>query len=407
MESRAMPETLDVIVPVRRISPPHGHFFFGYYDLPAADAAGRHLFHQVEFRERFPRPDDVARLGYISLAGGESKASELPCQVFSETRAWNFQQGAMLQWLGSEPDTCLYNVFEDGSYGACIHNVRTGDRRTLPRPVANVSRDGTRALAINMSRVFDFRPGYGYEELPDPYASIPAPEEDGVFLMDLQTGAHRLILSYAQMADFLRAAGELPEERKLVVNHLTFNPSATRFLFLVRTFPTRPGEGWTTFLLTADREGQGLRHHPTWGMASHYHWRNDTEMLFWMNTAPEGRPALVVVDDPSGEKTPVDPDYFRHDGHCSYSPDGRWILYDGYPDPSTPDYLRALMVYSLERREGFLLGRFRSETWTPDTVDLRCDLHPRWMPDGRSVTFDSIHEGYRGIYWMDLRYVLG
>jgi len=39
---------------------------------------------------------------------------------------------------------------------------------------------------------------------------------------------------------------------------------------------------------------------------------------------------------------------------------------------------------------------------TRQTVDLRCDLHPRWMPGGSAVTFDSIHEGYRGIYRADL-----
>jgi hypothetical protein len=47
--------------------------------------------------------------------------------------------------------------------------------------------------------------------------------------------------------------------------------------------------------------------------------------------------------------------------------------------------------------------RFRSEACTRDAVDLRCDLHPRWMPGGLSVTFDSIHEGHRGVYWADLR----
>ncbi len=135
-----MPEILDLAAPVRRLTPGRGHYFFGYYDVPAADAQGRHLCHEVAFRDRFPTPEDVARIGLVTAGEGEPEF-----EAFAETRAWNFQQGSMLQWLATEPDTCLYNVFEDGRFGACVHNVRTGARRMLPLAVANVSRDGSKA----------------------------------------------------------------------------------------------------------------------------------------------------------------------------------------------------------------------------------------------------------------------
>ena len=401
-----MPECVDLTAPVRRITPGRGHFFFGYYDVPAADARGRHLCHEVAFRDRFPTPDDVARIGIVPT-GDAGAEGDLPFEAFAETRAWNFQQSSMLQWLSSEPDTCLYNVFEGGQFGACVHNVRTGARRVLPRAVANVSRDGAKALCINMPRVFAFRPGYGYEALPDPYADVPAPAQDGVFLMDVGTGACRQILDYPQMVDLLCTEGNDVRGLKFVVNHITFNPSGTRFLFLVRNFPRDGRWPWLTFLLTANADGSDLRNHQCWGMASHYHWRDDEEMLFWLNTCPEGKGALELVNARTSARTRIDDGFFRADGHCSYSPDGRWLLYDSYPDGSTPDHLRALQVYSLDRREGITLGRFRSERLTPEMVDLRCDLHPRWMPDGKSVTFDSIHEGYRGVYQVDLRGIVG
>jgi Tol biopolymer transport system component len=92
-------------------------------------------------------------------------------------------------------------------------------------------------------------------------------------------------------------------------------------------------------------------------------------------------------------------------------PTGAGSSTTSYTGASTPDYLRWVGVYSLDGGTGCTLGRFRSEPLYRQTpagldksnVDLRCDLHPRWMPDGQSITFDSIHEGYRGIYWMDLR----
>ncbi len=406
-----MPEMADLGAPLRRITPGRGQFFFGYYDVPAVDAAGRHLYHEVAFRDHFPTPTDLATIGYVSLPSPWTADAALPCTPFAATPAWNFQQGAMLQWLGGQPDTCLYNTFVDGHFATCLHNVVSGARRVLPLAVANVARDGSRALCINLSRVYDFRPGYGYEEIPDPYADQPAPDDDGVSLMDLASGRHRQILSYAQLADFLNREGVLCESRKLVVNHITFNPSGARFMFLLRTFVTAPGQPWLTLLLTAAPDGSDLRLHPTWDMASHYHWRNDDELLVWTFTGPEKKGALVVLNDRTGTRTALAAEFFRADGHCSYSPDGRWILYDSYPDSSTPDHQRWLGVYSLERGRGYTLGRFRSEPTTRQTpsgsdrsqVDLRCDLHPRWLPDGQSITFDSIHEGYRGVYWMDLR----
>ena len=126
-------------------------------------------------------------------------------------------------------------------------------------------------------------------------------------------------------------------------------------------------------------------------------------MLFVAKNGPNGRPDLdlMLISDSTDARQLFDQSFFRYDGHCSYSPDRRWILYDSYPDPRTPDMMRALQVYSLDCGKGVTLGRFRSEPCAGATTDLRCDLHPRWMPDGMSVSFDSIHEGFRGVYWAD------
>lgn len=401
-----MPETADVIVPIERLSPGRGEFFFGYYDVPPVDARGRHLCHEVPFRDHHPEPGDVARIGWIPVPGTGPREFN----VFAETTAWNFQQSSMLQWLGNAPDTCLYNTFADGAFGCCLHNVDTGAQRHLPRAVANVAQDGSKAVCVNMPRIFDFRPGYGYEEIPDPYADVKAPEDDGVYVMDLATGDSRLMLSLAEAVRFLEACGEeAVSGKKVVINHITFNPSASRYLFLLRTFPDPPNQWpWATFLLTADTNGGGLRNHPCYGVASHYHWRNDREMLFYARPEKDARLELLVYDDDTGAKTLVNPDFFLSDGHCSYSPDGRWMLYDSYPDGSTEDYMRSLILYNLDRDEGVTIGRFRSEKVQPGRLaDLRCDLHPRWLPDGKTVSFDSVHEGYRGLYWADVSAIVG
>ena len=46
------------------------------------------------------------------------------------------------------------------------------------------------------------------------------------------------------------------------------------------------------------------------------------------------------------------------------------------------------------------LGRFYTD---PDLgKENRCDLHPRWRGDGRAVCIDSVHEGERQMYLIDV-----
>ena len=49
----------------------------------------------------------------------------------------------------------------------------------------------------------------------------------------------------------------------------------------------------------------------------------------------------------------------------------------------------------------FTLGKFYLST--PPSIDLRCDLHPRWSRDGKYVCIDSAHENaQRQIYLLDV-----
>jgi hypothetical protein len=88
----------------------------------------------------------------------------------------------------------------------------------------------------------------------------------------------------------------------------------------------------------------------------------------------------------------------KQDGHCSYSPDGQWLLVDTYPDRQG---LQHLMLYRLRDDRcteigAFMLPKsFRGKPW-------RCDLHPRWNRDGTQVCIDSAHEATRQVYVIDV-----
>jgi hypothetical protein len=60
--------------------------------------------------------------------------------------------------------------------------------------------------------------------------------------------------------------------------------------------------------------------------------------------------------------------------------------------------MQRLRVHDLQGRRGHELGQFLSPA--VPVIDLRCDLPPRWLPDGR-VSFHSTHEGFRAVHLGD------
>ena len=369
------------IVPLTTISPEDAyHYFFGYYDLQPYDRSGRrHLAHRSSFADRIPDENDTVELGYIEL---DSKQFH----KLAESHAWNFQQGALLQWF--DDDHIIYNDFRDGDYCSVILNTKTGAERVLCAPLAHLSADRKWGLSINFPRVWDFRPGYGYCNTKDPWLHTAAPENDGIFLVDIEQNTSRLILNYRQLA---QAFPEQPFcDMKLVVNHITFNPSADRFLFLLRNFP-EPGKKWGTLLATADRDGSNLRKLTDYEVNSHYHWKNDREIMIYSGLPKWG---VYFFDDATGQRQMLDNDMVNADDiHCFYSPDRSCFIGDGYWDAES---YRSMFLYDFESRTAKRILRIYSQPKTLVT-DIRCDLHNRFRPDGMEVSFDSWHNDRREI----------
>src|SRR5690554_6079888 len=89
---------------VRSITEGPEHHFFGYYGMPPWDASQHYMVVlQSSFSDRLVEADDAARLILVDLESDEQK-------MIGTTRAWNFQQGAMVHWLDSLPGRkIIYN----------------------------------------------------------------------------------------------------------------------------------------------------------------------------------------------------------------------------------------------------------------------------------------------------------
>ena len=374
-----------------------GHYFFGYYDLQPFDSTGRyHLVNKAPFENQIPTENDVCELGAIDLQTGEFIK-------YAETTAWNFQQGALMRWY-KDDDHILFNVREDGAYRCCILNIKTGERRILPRAIADVTRDGKWGVCINFSRVWNFRAGYGYAGIRDPYYDVKAPEEDGVFLMDMETGESKLIVNYKQMRDAFPK--EPYSSGKLLINHINFNPSGTRYCILFRNF-REEGKPWKSQLLTGDLEGN-LFCMANFAFHSHYNWKNDEELLIYSGLLDDARhDGLYLFKDLTDEVTLLPEPNPERDFHCLYSPNKRYIIGDDYPDEN---HFRAIHLIDTEKATDTIFGRYFSGIAASDcdiNDDARCDLHGRFDQSGRYYTFDSIHIGKRCVCMVDLSTIEG
>lgn len=365
------------------LSPNDGaHYFFGYYDMRATQG-NRHLAHRVTFMDRLPQAEDVAQIGY--LENGEFTP-------VAQTTAWNFQQGAMLQYHPFLPDVIYYNVFKDGKECTVTHNYATGEKKYTDRATACISPDGRWGLSVNFARIYAFRPGYGYAGSVDPHPEENAPADDGIFLTDMHTGTSKLLVSYPALA---KVGGYGPEQ-KLLVNHITFNPASDRYVALVRDFPTPPRKAWewTTTLVVGDLQGS-VRKLPSDTYASHYVWHDNDHLIIHSSAESAEKKSLYRINVADGTFTELDMPYFHErkqgDIHCNVSPDGNYVIGDGYP----LNGYRTVVGYNLQT--GTYRELFHARTVHPPVTDIRCDLHNVFAFDGRFISYDTTENGCRQI----------
>jgi hypothetical protein len=388
-------EIVRVETPVRAVtSGPKAHFF-GYYDKCPWDAAGRLLLGmEIDYCDRQPGPGDELTVGMIDLEQGDRFVP------LDRTAAWSWQQGTMLQWVGPVPDReVIYNGVDDDRYVAIVRDVRSGASRTLPRPIYAIDAAGTKAVTLDFDRLNRLRPGYGYNAIPEASPEDPAPEDAGIYAMDLASGENSLIIPISW------AAANQPDDRFAPeahhwFNHLQFNPSGSFFIFLHRW--GKPGSRWGTRMYVARPDGSDIRLIQDTGMVSHFDWRDDRTILAW-STMPDRGNAFYLFDIETGAIEVMGPDVLPRDGHCSYSPDRRWVLNDTYPDA---DRMQTLMLYRPEDDLRVEVGKFHLP---PElTGPVRCDLHPRWNRDGTRVCIDSAHvDATRQLYVVDVSAITG
>ena len=163
-------------------TPNDGHYFFGYYDKSPFDFNNQKLLAmKSRFMDRMPAKDDVLEIGCFNWQSSNEFIR------LTETKAWNWQQGCMLQWVGPEFNKqIIYNDRVDNKFVSIIMDIETREKTILPMAVYTVRSDGKYALCIDNERHFWFRGGYSYQGVENVAKRKALDENDGIWLLDIE-----------------------------------------------------------------------------------------------------------------------------------------------------------------------------------------------------------------------------
>jgi hypothetical protein len=363
-------------------------YFFGFHDKNPWSSDNQYLlahgFHNLQNRE--PEPGDTIHIGFFT---GEDFT---PFQKVASTACYNWQQGSMLQWLGTTGNL-IFNDAGGDENTARILTCKGELLGVLPKAIAAVDPEGKKAVSYNFARLQRHFPGYGYLSGKDPEIEMETPSSHGLSIIDIGTNRCEELFTVKDIASIM------PEKSMNgsfhFLTHCLFSPNGKRFLFLHRWIKNK---NFThTRMFSCDVNGQNLHLFPTHNMVSHIAWQDDLHVLAYARSVDD-KDAYILFRDLSDEFRLIGTSFFSSDGHPSFprtSPD--WFVTDTYPDRLRQSYL---MLFNMIHEKRYDIGIFREPYSFRDTI--RCDLHPRWNHDGTMICFDSAHTGKRSLCTMNL-----
>lgn len=380
-----------VIGNVVRVSPNDAEYFFGYYDKSPWDASDRYMI-SLRVKKAYKTPDSMEESQVVVF----DTKNDNEMIIIGTTHCWNSQQGCMAQWLGPDFKTkIIYNDFRDGRYVSVIYNfLEKKEEQVLPMPIYDVAKDGTFALTLDFSRLHRLRKGYGYANIPEKNKNILCPKDTCVWKVDLKDGHISEVIKYTDLSTFESRVEMAGAEHK--VNHIMISPNGKRFMILHRWF--KNNEKFTR-LVTLNVDGTDMYNLSDDNFASHCCWKNDKEILSFLQKKESGK-HYYLMKDKTKEYKMMWPE-LNTDGHCTYSPDGEYVITDTYPNRK-----RIAGVYLCEEKNNTIESIAKVFSPFKYDNDVRCDLHPRWNHNSNAICIDSVHEGSKQLYIINISDVL-
>lgn len=402
--------------------------WFGYYNYDTLNSDHTKLLCcRVKEDGVMPRADLNVEVGFYAIPSGEWHHVGI-------SDSWNWQQGCMAQWLND--NEIIYNSSNDNHHIAVIYNIYTGAERVIDWAIYGIMPDGKKSISLDMERAHWCR-AYHYESVVDESKDGAIYEGDGIFEIDLVNNTRKRIISIQDIV----ALDSRPYfvKAKHWLEHIMINQEGTKFCVLHRFSSLTNVYSYKTRLIIVDIDTLRMQCVPGWETTqwSHFGWNHDsfsiyaypsrskiTEKDFEVGDKVETMPPQLkkhkitiftfvketirmilprriyqklkggvtsyeyyqIIEGNYTIKEKYDPTPFLIDGHPSFTPDGRYMLTDTYPDNK---HYQRLYVYDIKTKKYLLLGTFYANY---DGTPASCDLHPKLSRDGNYIVVDSAHD---------------
>lgn len=360
------------------------HHFFGYIGHARTipwNGTGRYILClRTTFQDHMPGPGETAD---VCLIDTEDDGRVL--QV-DRSLGWNPQQGTMFYWNPHKPDTQFFFNDRDPKTGdvfTVLYDVEDSDRVREYRydtsfGNSGVAQNGGSFLGLNYARMARLRKVTGYVGASDWTEGVDHPDNDGVHRVNVETGAHLVVASFAQIADALRDMGS-QEVPALFINHTLWNRDDDRIYFYARGgWSGNPGSK-VNQPFTVDPDGSNLTPQSVF-IGGHPEWEHGHRLI-------GGRDGKLVIYDSEAQAIVgqiADEEIIpKPGGDSALSSDGTHIVtgygFDGH---------NQWVIYRLADSEWARTGRFDQRPYV--SGDLRSDPAPCWNRNGDRILIPSL-----------------
>ncbi len=407
---------------------PNSHLteWFGYYNYDTLNSdLNKILVNRADFEGIAITSNHRIEVGYYDLNSTEWHS-------LGFTDSFNWQQGAMLQWLPANNDRrVIYNFSEDNEYKSRILDIQNGNQKIIKFPIYCIHPSGDFALSLNYKRLYWCR-AYHYQPIKDKIFDGNAPYEDGIYKVTFSNNTVELLIDIKDIISI--DADDDFKEAKHWIEHIMISPDGSKFVFLHR-FSYGNVMSYGTRLFVCDIDGKNLSIVKGWRNFgwSHFGWCTNNKFAIYTYIAPKiGRtntkPGISTQSNLKSQiisqtkaiirfliphkvlnriigktsyyqfyeieennqtvlKKEFRNGYFTIDGHPSFTNDGKYMITDTYPDKKR---VQRLLVYNVQTEKTLELARFKAPL---SGNPASCDLHPKLSRDNKYVAVDTAHSG--------------